>query len=68
MNADRHQEMVETLTNIWTLWINYPELRLGQMLSTFDIFNEDATMFYQKDSVTNKKLKEAWDEFVNEDY
>lgn len=52
----------EILTDIHTLWINYPDMRLGQLLENF-VFNTD-TMFYQEDDVTDEKLKEAWEALV----
>lgn len=48
----------EILTDIRALWINYPDMRLGQLLENF-VFNKD-TMFYQEDDVTNEKLQKAW--------
>ena len=54
----------EMLTNLRTLWINYPDMRLGQLLENF-IFSTD-TMFYQEDEVTNEKLKEAWDALLKD--
>lgn len=48
----------EILINIKTLWVNYPDMRLGQLLENF-IFNKD-TMFYQEDDITNEKLQKAW--------
>lgn len=48
----------EILTNIKALWINYPDMRLGQLLDYF-AFNKDA-MFYQEDDITNEKLQKAW--------
>lgn len=47
------------LTDIRALWINYPDMRLGQLLENF-VFNTN-TMFYQEDDVTDEKLKEAWE-------
>lgn len=47
------------LTDIRALWINYPDMRLGQLLENF-VFDKD-TMFYQEDDVTDEKLKEAWE-------
>ena len=52
----------EMLTNLYTLWINYPDMRLGQLLENF-IFDKD-TMFYQEDDVTDEKLKKAWEALV----
>lgn len=49
----------EILTDIRTLWTNYPDMRLGQLLENF-VFDKD-TMFYQEDDVTDEKLKEAWE-------
>jgi hypothetical protein len=49
----------EILTDIRVLWINYPDMRLGQLLENF-VFDKD-TMFYQEDDVTDEKLKEAWE-------
>lgn len=49
----------EILTNIKTLWVNYPDMRLGQLLENF-VFNKD-TMFYQEDDITNEKLQKAWE-------
>lgn len=54
----------EMLTNLRTLWINYPDMRLGQLLENF-IFSTD-TMFYQEDDVTNEKLKEAWNALLKD--
>lgn len=54
----------EMLTNLRTLWINYPDMRLGQLLENF-IFSTD-TMFYQEDDITNEKLKEAWDALLKD--
>lgn len=49
----------EILTDIRALWINYPDMRLGQLLENF-VFDKK-TMFYQEDDVTDAKLKEAWE-------
>ena len=49
----------EILTDIRALWINYPDMRLGQLLENF-VFDKK-TMFYQEDDVTDEKLKEAWE-------
>ena len=49
----------EILTDIHALWINYPDMRLGQLLENF-VFDKK-TMFYQEDDVTDEKLKEAWE-------
>lgn len=49
----------EILTDIRALWINYPDMRLGQLLENF-VFDKD-TIFYQEDDVTDEKLKEAWE-------
>lgn len=49
----------EILTDIRTLWINYPDMRLGQLLENF-VFDID-TMFYQEDDITDEKLKKAWE-------
>ena len=49
----------EILTDIRTLWINYPDMRLGQLLENF-VFSTD-TMFYQEDDITDEKLKKAWE-------
>lgn len=54
----------EMLTNLRTLWINYPDMRLGQLLENF-IFSTD-TMFYQEDDITNEKLKEAWNALLKD--
>ena len=54
----------EMLTNLRTLWMNYPDMRLGQLLENF-IFSTD-TMFYQEDDITNEKLKGAWDALLKD--
>lgn len=54
----------EMLTNLHTLWINYPDMRLGQLLENF-IFDKD-TMFYQEDDVTDEKLKKAWEALIQD--
>lgn len=54
----------EILTDIRTLWINYPDMRLGQLLENF-VFDKD-TMFYQEDDVTDEKLKEAWEALIQD--
>lgn len=54
----------EMLTNLRTLWMNYPDMRLGQLLENF-VFSTD-TMFYQEDDVTNEKLKEAWNALLED--
>lgn len=54
----------EMLTNLRTLWMNYPDMRLGQLLENF-VFSTD-TMFYQEDDVTNEKLKEAWNALLKD--
>ena len=54
----------EMLTNLRTLWMNYPDMRLGQLLENF-VFSAD-TMFYQEDDVTNEKLKEAWNALLED--
>lgn len=60
-DVDRIDEM---LTNLRTLWMNYPDMRLGQLLENF-VFSTD-TMFYQEDDVTNEKLKEAWNALLKD--
>lgn len=52
----------EILTDIRALWINYSDMRLGQLLENF-VFDKK-TMFYQEDDVTDEKLKEAWEAFL----
>ena len=52
------------LTGIRILWINYPDMRLGQLLENF-VFNTD-TMFYQEDDVTDEKLKKAWETLLQD--
>ena len=52
------------LTDIRILWINYPDMRLGQLLENF-VFNTD-TMFYQEDDVTDEKLKKAWETLLQD--
>ena len=54
----------EILTDIRTLWINYPDMRLGQLLENF-VFDTD-TMFYQEDDVTYEKLKKAWETLLQD--
>lgn len=54
----------EMLTNLRTLWMNYPDMRLGQLLENF-VFSTN-TMFYQEDDVTNEKLKEAWNALLKD--
>ena len=54
----------EILTDIRTLWINYPDMRLGQLLENF-VFNTD-TLFYQEDDVTCEKLKKAWEALLQD--
>ena len=54
----------EILTDIRTLWTNYPDMRLGQLLENF-VFDKD-TMFYQEDDVTDEKLKEAWEALLQD--
>ena len=54
----------EMLTNLRTLWMNAPAMRLGQLLENF-VFSTD-TMFYQEDDVTNEKLKEAWNALLKD--
>ena len=54
----------EILTDIRTLWTNYPDMRLGQLLENF-VFEQD-TMFYQEDDVTDEKLKEAWETLLHD--
>ena len=54
----------EILTDIRTLWTNYPDMRLGQLLENF-VFEKD-TMFYQEDDVTDEKLKEAWETLLHD--
>ena len=54
----------EILTDIRTLWTNYPDMRLGQLLENF-VFDKD-TMFYQEDDVTDEKLKEAWEALLHD--
>ena len=54
----------EILTDIRALWINYPDMRLGQLLENF-VFDKK-TMFYQEDDVTDEKLKEAWEALVQD--
>lgn len=54
----------EILTDIRTLWINYPDMRLGQLLENF-VFNPN-TMFYQEDDVTDENLKKAWEALLQD--
>lgn len=54
----------EVLTNLRILWMNYPDMRLGQLLENF-VFSTD-TMFYQEDDVTNEKLKETWNALLKD--
>lgn len=54
----------EILSDIRTLWTNYPDMRLGQLLENF-VFNTD-TMFYQEDDVTDEKLKKAWEALIQD--
>ena len=54
----------EILTDIRTLWINYPDMRLGQLLENF-VFDKD-TMFYQEDDVTDENLKKAWEALLQD--
>lgn len=54
----------DLLINLRTLWMNYPDMRLGQLLENF-IFDKD-TMFYQEDDVTNEKLTEAWNALLKD--
>ena len=54
----------EILTDIRILWINYPDMRLGQLLENF-VFDKD-TMFYQEDDVTDENLKKAWEALLQD--
>lgn len=54
----------EMLLNLRILWLNYPDMRLGQLLENF-VFSTD-TMFYQEDDITNEKLKEAWEALIQD--
>lgn len=54
----------DLLINLRTLWMNYPDMRLGQLLENF-VFDKD-TMFYQEDDVTDEKLKEAWEALIQD--
>lgn len=54
----------EVLTDIRALWINYPDMRLGQLLENF-VFDTD-TMFYQEDDITDEKLKKAWEALLQD--
>ena len=54
----------EILADIRTLWTNYPDMRLGQLLENF-VFDKD-TMFYQEDDVTDENLKEAWEALLQD--
>ena len=50
----------EIIANLHMLWINYPDMRLGQLLENFVFTNPKVDMFYQEDDITNDKIQEAW--------
>ena len=58
-NKQRHQQMHEVLYSVGQIWINHPELRLGQLLCLVSLqYNDNGDPFYLPDQELIRKVIE----------
>lgn len=47
------------LNDIEEIWLRYPDMRFGQLITNFAIQGHAGKFFYQEDDITQEKLKRA---------
>lgn len=47
----------EILDDIEEIWLHYPDMRFGQLITNFVIQGHSDKFFYQEDNITQEKLE-----------
>ena len=53
------ERIAKILDDIEEIWLHYPDMRFGQLITNFMIQGCGDNFFYQEDDITQEKLKRA---------
>lgn len=53
------ERISKILEDIEEIWLHYPDMRFGQLVTNFIIQGRSDNFFYQEDDITQEKLKRA---------